>query len=135
MENKFHVSLPCMHIEATENFYNKIIGATIGRKAKNWVDVNLFGHQITFTKSGKFNFEYPNYMFEKTVLPSFHFGVIMDKTEWNNLYEKLKAHIHIDKTLFLYDQNGEHQSYFIKDPNGYVIEFKCFSADNSIFKS
>lgn len=87
MDVNFHISLPCRHIDATQKFYTKIIGATKGRKSQNWVDINLFGHQITFTKSGNFKFDYPSYIFEKTVLPSFHFGVILSNDVWQDLYK------------------------------------------------
>jgi uncharacterized protein len=136
MDTKFHISLPCMHILATEKFYTKIIGATTGRKEKNWLDINLFGNQITFTKSGKFHFEYPSYSFEKTVLPSFHFGVILDNEKWTELYKKMKSEdfLHIDKTNFLEKKKGAHKSFFLRDSNGYIIEFKCFEDEKSIFE-
>lgn len=137
MEYKFHLSLPCMHTGATENFYTKILGASTGRKSENWVDINLFDHQITFTKSGKFNFNYPNYVFEKTVLPSFHFGIILDNEKWSAIYKRMKSEnfLHIDKTSFLKNKKGAHKSFFLKDPNGYIIEFKCFEDIQMVFES
>ena len=136
MENQFHISLPCLHIAATEKFYTKIIGATKGRSALNWVDINLFGHQITFTKSGRFNFDYPSYSFDQTVLPSFHFGVILPLQKWSELYTEWKKEdfLHIDKTIFLSGKKGAHQSFFLRDPNGYIIEFKCFNEANEVFE-
>ncbi|WP_034260780.1 VOC family protein [Altibacter lentus] len=135
MENRFHISLPCMHIEATEKFYTQILGASAGRKAKLWVDINLFDHQLTFTKSGKFKFDYPSYSFENTVLPSFHFGILLDDKQWNALYAKMKSEnfLHIDKTSFLNGEAGAHKSFFLRDPNGYIIEFKCFKDGDAVF--
>ena len=135
MDTNFHISLPCRHVDATRRFYTEIIGATVGRNARNWVDINLFGHQITFSKSGKFKFKYPNYVFERTVLPSFHFGVIMESGKWNGLYKRLKKEdfLFIDATHFLTNKTGAHRSFFIQDPNGYIIEFKCFEEKDSIF--
>ena len=137
MDRKFHISLPCRHIAATEKFYTQIIGAPAGRKAQNWVDINLFGNQMTFTKSGSFKFDYPSYSFEKTVLPSFHFGVILPHDDWKKLYERMEAEdfLHIDETHFLAQKPGEHRSFFLRDPNGYIIEFKCFEDANSVFES
>ncbi|MEZ4859073.1 MAG: VOC family protein [Flavobacteriaceae bacterium] len=136
MDSKFHISLPCRHINATEKFYTQIIGATTGRKAQNWVDINLFGNQMTFTKSGTFKFDYPSYSFEKTVLPSFHFGVILPNNQWKELYAKMKAEdfLYIDETQFLAEKPGEHKSFFLRDPNGYIIEFKCFEYPESMFE-
>lgn len=66
-----------------------IIGCAIGRASENWIDVNLFSHQITFTKAGKFNFNNPNYILEGKILSSFHFDVIVSLDVWAKLYDKL----------------------------------------------
>ena len=71
METSFHMSLPCLSVTETKNFYKNSIGATFGRTSKTWVDINLFGHQLTFIKAEKFNFNSPNYVFEGHILPSF----------------------------------------------------------------
>ncbi|WP_458628729.1 hypothetical protein [Winogradskyella sp. PC D3.3] len=78
MESSFHMSLPCLSVEDTKNFYTNNIGASIGRTSENWLDINLFNHQLTFIQAEKFNFNSPNYVFEGKLLPSFHFGVIID---------------------------------------------------------
>ena len=36
---------------------------------------------------------------------------------------------------FLKDKIGEHHSFFVNDPNGYTVEFKCFTNSNEVFKS
>ena len=136
MSSQFHISLPCKSIEATKDFYLNTVGVPDGRSSLKWVDVNLYGHQITFIESGDFKFNYMNYNFEGAIIPSFHFGVILDQKEWNTQYEKFKKMdlLHIPKTNFLVNQTGEHQSFFLKDPNEYVIEFKNYKVDNAIFE-
>lgn len=135
MNSNFHMSLPCLEVENTKAFYINTLGLSHGRISNNWIDINFFNHQITFTKCGDFKFDYKKYRFEKTTIPSFHFGVILDKTNWNKLYAKVKEtnNLYITKTNFLKQKNGEHNSFFIKDPNGYIIEFKCFKKRNEIF--
>lgn len=137
METAFHMSLPCLSVKETKTFYANTIGASTGRSSQTWVDVNLFGHQLTFIKAQKFNFNSPNYVFEGKILPSFHFGVIVDQATWKHIYQTLKdKKIElVDDTLFLKDKAGEHQSFFVKDPNDYMLEFKCFKHLNTIFKS
>ena len=134
MKNQFHVSLPCFNVKETQDFYCNIIGSSIGRNTEEWVDINLFNHQITFIESGKFKFKSKKYSFENTILPSFHLGIIMGLAEWQGVYEKLKSIVFIDYTTFLKGKNGEHRAFYLKDPNGYVIEFKCFKDDDTIFK-
>ncbi|OZV69319.1 VOC family protein [Winogradskyella aurantia] len=135
MEASFHISLPCLSVKETKNFYTTHIGASIGRISQSWVDINLYGHQLTFIKVGKFNFNTPNYVFEGSILPSFHFGVILDQKTWNTVYDKLKTTglEVVNKTTFLQDKVGEHTSFFIKDPNDYMLEFKNFKNTKDTF--
>lgn len=137
MNTSFHMSLPCLSVKETKNFYMNSIGATSGRSAQNWVDINLFGHQITFIKAGKFDFNNPNYVFEGKILPSFHFGVIIDQETWNTVYTNLKEKKLelVAQATFLEAKSGEHSSFFIKDPNGYMLEFKCFKNPKDTFKA
>ena len=115
----FHLSLPCSSISKTEDFYVSVVGARLGRHSSRWLDVDLFGNQITFTKSGDFNFAYRSYKFEESDLPAFHLSV----TEYDITSE----------TIFLKDKVGEHLSFFIQDPNGYKVEFKSFRDQKEMF--
>uniref|UniRef100_UPI004048A649 VOC family protein n=2 Tax=Mariniflexile sp. TaxID=1979402 RepID=UPI004048A649 len=136
MGASFHISLPCLSVKATKSFYVDTIGASSGRKTQNWVDINLFGNQITFIKAEKFNFTSPNYVFEGKILPSFHFGVIVDLKDWEQIYSSLmeqKLDV-VTQATFLQDKAGEHRSFFIKDPNDYMLEFKSFKNPGSIFE-
>lgn len=135
MKSLFHVSLPCANIEKTIQFYTKTLGYELGRKAQQWVDVDLFGHQLTFSEAGKYKFENPSYFFEGKVLPSFHLGVIVDLETWTGLFKKLSeidSHIVHQKT-FLVGKKGEHLSFFVNDPDGYNLEIKSFRNENEIF--
>lgn len=136
MGASFHMSLPCLSVKATHSFYVENIGASLGRKTQNWVDINLFGNQLTFIKAEKFSFNNPNYVFEGKILPSFHFGVIVDLKEWEQIYSKLndqKLDL-VTQATFLQNKPGEHVSFFIKDPNDYMLEFKSFKNPSDIFK-
>ena len=137
MATKFHLALPCLNINSTRAFYHELLGAQIGRSSVKWIDVSFYNHQVTFTESGPFNFESGSYAFHGQVLPSFHFGVILDNQEWNRVLQLLKSQSIkiVSKVTFLRDKTGEHQSFFVKDPNGYTVEFKCFSNPEEVFKS
>lgn len=131
----FHLSLPCTSIFKTIDFYVDVVGAGLGRNTTRWVDIDLFGNQITFTRSGDFKFEFKSYKFEEAVLPSFHYGVIIDSQEWDRLYKKLGLSEYelTAKATFLQGKTGEHTSFFVKDPNGHTVEFKCFKRTKEIF--
>lgn len=132
----FHMSLPCESISRTKDFYVDVIGAELGRNSHQWLDIDLFGNQITFTKSGDFDFAFKAYKFEDTVLPSFHLGVIIGRETWNALYDKLMASEYeiTTEVTFLKGKTGEHMSFFLDDPNGYTIEFKCFAKQDEMFE-
>ena len=135
MEVKFHLALPCKDIEETRTFYQEVIQANLGRHAEKWLDVDLFGHQLTFTQSGNFNFDFKNYRLEDYILPSFHFGIIVPVDVWGELYTRLfQMDLEITtEATFMQDKIGEHLSFFIPDPNGYMVEFKSFKETTEIF--
>ena len=135
MNANFHLSLPCKDIEKTREFYSEIIKTKVGRSANSWIDIDLYGNQITFTQSGSFNFEYKNYRLGEQILPSFHFGIIINIENFGTIYGRLlQLDIGItSKTTFMKENIGEHLSFFVKDPNDYMIEFKCFKNTNEVF--
>ena len=136
MSKPFHISLPCLDIDKTKDFYSNNIGAKLGRNTINWLDIELYGNQITFTRSGRFDFHFQNYSFEGKILPSFHFGVILDIITWGKVYARVNAeNVEVfDEITFLKNKKGEHISFFVKDPNGYMVEFKSFSDETEIFQ-
>lgn len=122
-------------MEATRKFYVDDLGLKSGRSSSKWLDVDLFNHQITFVVSEKFQMRAQNYVLDDNILPSFHFGVILDENLWEEMYDKVN-HWTLDilpKKTFFRDKNGEHRSFFITDPNDYTIEFKTFVDNDSIF--
>ncbi|MFD0862048.1 VOC family protein [Sungkyunkwania multivorans] len=136
MKAQFHLALPCTDVNQTSDFYTDHLGAKLGRKSEKWVDVNLFGNQLTFTEAGNFSFDFKNYRLGDQVLPSFHFGVIVEVDLWGKLYAKLfQAELEVTtEAVFMQDKVGEHLSFFVKDPNGYMIEFKSFKDEAAVFK-
>ncbi len=136
MNSSFHMSLPCINIEETIKYYSEQLDLKIGRKTNNWVDVNLFGHQLTFVAIEKFDFQFPFYLLDDEQLPSFHFGVVLENDEWEKTYDKINSQWTFDtilKKTFFEDKNGEQSTFIVKDPNGYYIEFKTFKRSDEIF--
>ncbi len=125
MNTQFHLALPCLDLEETRAFYQDLLHAKTGRRSESWLDIDLYGHQITFALAGNFNFQFKNYRLQDYVLPSFHFGLIVPKPFWQELYKRLSA-MDIEIT--------EHLSFFVQDPNGYMVEFKSFNKASEVFK-
>lgn len=137
MKAAFHLALPCGDIEKTKDFYVYILGAKQGRSTDTWMDINLYGNQLTFTETGSFNFDFKNYRLNGQLLPSFHFGVIVDTETWGKIYSRLtQKDLEVTtEATFLESKTGEHLSFFVKDPDGYSIEFKSFKYAEEIFSS
>ncbi len=137
MTTQFHLALPCVNINKTRAFYVETLGATIGRSAVKWADINLYHNQITFTECGPFKFDCKSYNFNGDILPSFHFGLILDQKEWTSILEGVKSKKYpiTSEVRFLESKVGEHQSFFVKDPNDYTVEFKCFANASEVFES
>lgn len=137
MATQFHLALPCVNISNTRKFYVDILGATIGRSEVKWADINLYGNQITFTECGPFKFDSKSYSFNGEILPSFHFGIILNKSEWQAILDRLnsKKYAVVSEVKFLENKVGEHSSFFVKDPNEYTVEFKCFVNSEDVFQS
>ena len=133
----FHLALPVEDLGVTMRFYQDILGCTLGRSSYRWVDVNFFGHQITFHEDparvrpgvGQFN---------ASSFPVFHFVAVLSRQQWNGVIEKLRDNdyeFEIEPKIIMEGEAGEQQTYFIKDPSGYYLEFKTFAASEMIFQN
>ncbi len=133
----FHLSLPCLNVSDTVKFYAEILKCMVGRNSTTWADIDLYGNQLTFMESKDLNMNQGLYKFEGEVLPQFHFGVIMEEVGWNECLRRLND-LGVAKgqsVEFLVGRSGHHRSFFVDDPNGYTIEFKCFVDSNAKFES
>lgn len=137
MKAAFHLALPCDNIDRIRAFYVDTLGAKEGRSTNQWIDIDLYGNQLTFTNAGTFKFNFKSYKLGNQRLPSFHFGVVVDIDTWGMIYSKLsqKDFDITTEVTFLQDKIGEHVSFFIKDPCDYMIEFKSFKNGKEIFRN
>lgn len=134
--SNFHISLPCQSIEITKQFYVNILGFISGREEYNWIDINVCGNQVTFAERPDFIISTKYYYFDNKQLPIFHLGIVLNKEDWNKqlTIHKDKDYFRIDQSEFMMNEIGEHNSFFIKDPNGYYMEFKTFKNPSEKFK-
>lgn len=134
---QFHLALPCRNLEETKEFYRDTIKAGLGRSTEKWLDVDLFGNQLTFTQAGDFTFDFKHYKLDDYVLPSFHFGVIVPMDIWGELYSRLfQMDLEVTtEATFMEGKPGEHLSFFVQDPNGYLLEFKSFKDPKTVFST
>lgn len=129
MTGMFHKSIAIRDIDETITFYSTILGCEVGRKTAHWVDFNFFGHQLTAQVSPKNVIPMDSEWRGNRFFPVRHFGVILTKTDWTALKTKIEnADLTwlIEPSVFYEGEHNEQESFFVKDPNGYAIEFKTF---------
>ena len=132
----FHLAIPVNNISKCKIFYKEILGCNEGRSSDNWVDFDLFGHQLVihFQESNNKNL-HTNPVDGKDV-PIPHFGVIL---EWENFkrfsskLEKKGVEFIIKPYIRFEGEPGEQATMFFKDPSGNALEFKSFKDSSQIF--
>ncbi len=132
----FHLAFPIYDIEKTISWYTNILGCTIGRQDKRWVDFNFFGHQISGHLIDKNDEEINTNIVDGENIPSRHFGIILNRANWNDLSQNLiskNIDFIVQPTIRFKDKKGEQATFFIKDPSENVLEFKSFKNDEMIF--
>lgn len=134
---RFHLAFPVKNLNATKDFYKKILNCKIGRESESWVDFNLYGHQIVAHLAPEECSHVISNKVDEDQIPCSHFGVILDWHEWEELYKKLdllKINFLINPKIRFKNKSGEQGTFFIKDPSGNVLEFKTFKNDADVFK-
>lgn len=131
----FHLAFPVRDLEEARSFYAGLLGCPTGRESKEWIDFNLYGHQIVAHLAPPEKDAAINKVDGEDV-PVRHFGVILEWDQWRTLAERLKA----AKTKFVIEPHirfqgkvGEQATMFFKDPSGNALEFKSFRDPSQIF--
>ena len=129
----FHLAIQVRDINEARDFYGVKIGLPEGRSAREWIDFNLFGHQLVthlnpaIGKSGKI----PNIhnAVDGHGVPVPHFGVVLNFKEWEALADTVAEFIDgfiIEPCVRFKDEPGEQGTMFFTDPSGNALEFKAF---------
>lgn len=137
MDSNFHLAFPIKDLNKTKKFYVDVLGCSIGRNTATWMDFNFFGNQITAQVNPEAVKLHSFYKHDKYQFPIHHFGAILPWKEWHSLESKLKekkVKFSIEPQVVFEGEVGEQKTMFVKDPNGYYIEFKTFENLESVFK-
>jgi len=129
----FHLAIAVRDIEEARDFYGTKLGFPEGRSSDQWIDFNMFGHQVVvhlnsnLGPSGKVT-HIANPV-EGHQVPVPHFGVVMEFDDWNKFQDKVKPFIKefiIEPYIRFKGQTGEQGTMFFSDPSGNALEFKAF---------
>jgi hypothetical protein len=135
MIRPFHLAIPVSDLERSKHFYNNVLGFSLGRSSKKWIDFNFFNHQLVIHESK--NIQKPIYNnVDKHEVPIPHFGVILDWAQWHSFSNKIDNEINfiIKPYIRFKGQKGEQATMFFLDPDKNALEFKAFKKDNMIFE-
>lgn len=132
----FHIAFPVDDLDAARHFYGEVIGCPEGRSASDWIDFDLFGHQIVAHHVGGRREVAGHNPVDGHAVPVPHFGVVLKPPQWQALAERLKRHgveFVIEPHTRFAGQPGEQSTMFFLDPAGNALEFKAFADMDQLF--
>jgi len=132
----FHLAFPVDDLGRARQFYGQVLGCPEGRSSDEWIDFDLYGHQIVAHLSPpKKNTDHHNAVDGHDV-PVPHFGVVLGWDDFHVLAERLKTQgmrFVIEPGIRFAGQVGEQATMFFRDPSGNALEFKAFRDPSQLF--
>jgi len=132
----FHIAFPVHDLDAARHFYGAVLGCPEGRSSDQWIDFNLFGHQIVAHLKPSPTATAPTNPVDGHDVPIPHFGVVLAQADWKHLAERVSAAgvtFVIEPYTRFEGQVGEQSTMFFLDPSGNALEFKSFADLSQLF--
>ena len=133
------VTLGVTDLARARAFYGSILGCPEGRSSDQWIDFNLFGHQIVahLRPAGPPAVDpaHRNHV-DGHAVPIPHFGVVLTMDKWEALANRLKQAgqiFEIEPYIRFKGEVGEQATMFFYDPAGNALEFKAFADPSHLF--
>lgn len=129
----FHVAIQARDLEEARAFYKGTLGCSEGRSTAQWVDFNLYGHQLVthlnpaLGRDGRVTALFNPVDGDAVPVP--HFGVVLERAQWDALAERLRRHgstFVVEPHVRFRGAPGEQATMFLYDPSGNALEFKSF---------
>ena len=136
LQHPFHLAFPVHDLSAARAFYGELLGCPEGRSSSEWVDFNLYGHQVVAHLAPDQTGLAVTNAVDGDNVPVRHFGVVLSMDEWQALADKLKKagqSFIIEPHVRFKGQVGEQATMFFLDPSGNALEFKAFKDMSSLF--
>lgn len=132
----FHIAIPVRDLEEARVFYTNVLHCKEGRSSEQWIDFNLYGHQLVVHHRPMIsNQELAVNQVDGQGVPIPHYGVVLKWEDWEVLAERLKEHItfEIEPYIRFKGEAGEQATLFFCDPSGNALEFKAFKNMDALF--
>jgi extradiol dioxygenase family protein len=132
----FHLAVPVDDLAAAESFYGGVLGCPRGRRSDEWIDFDFYGHQLVAHLSPAECRAAATNAVDGHDVPVRHFGVVLTPKAWKDLAARLEmagVDFLIEPDVRFRGEPGEQGTFFIKDPAGNALEFKCFADLGMLF--
>jgi uncharacterized protein len=133
----FHIAFPVDDLETARSFYGTTLGCPEGRSSAQWIDFDLFGHQIVaHLKPASASTKAHHNPVDGHDVPVPHFGVVLPMDTWNSLAARLReagVSFIIEPYIRFKGEPGEQATMFFLDPAGNALEFKAFADIGQLF--
>jgi extradiol dioxygenase family protein len=132
----FHLAFPVHDLQAARAFYGGLLGCAEGRSSDEWVDFDLFGHQIVAHLAPGECGHRGTSAVDGDAVPVRHFGVVLGMEQWEEMARTLRAvgtSFVIEPHVRFKGQVGEQATMFFLDPSGNALEFKAFADPSRLF--
>lgn len=132
----FHLAFPVDDLAAARRFYGGLLGCPEGRSAEEWIDFDLYGHQIVAHLAPEAVRARATNPVDGQHVPVPHFGIVLPMDEWKALAARLEesgVEFVIPPTVRFEGQLGEQATMFFRDPAGNALEFKAMADPAKLF--
>ena len=132
----FLVAIPVHNLAECRTFYREVLGCSEGRSSDQWVDFDLFGHQVVIHYKPKAEEDLHTNPVDGKHVPVPHYGVVLPWDVFHNFAGSLKnkgVEFVIEPYIRFEGQVGEQATMFFLDPAGNALEFKSFRDMGQLF--
>ena len=132
----FHLAFPVDDLAAARRFYGELLACREGRSADEWIDFDLYGHQIVAHLAPDAARARASNRVDGENVPVPHFGIVLPMNEWKALAGRLEGaglDFVIPPTIRFEGQPGEQATMFFLDPAGNALEFKAMAKPENLF--
>jgi extradiol dioxygenase family protein len=132
----FHIAFPVDDLAKARAFYGDLLGCPEGRSAPDWIDFDLYGHQIVAHLAPRRADKAHSNPVDGHDVPVPHFGVVLAMDDWHALADRLTqagTRFVIEPHIRFKGEVGEQATMFFLDPAGNALEFKAFADIGQLF--
>ena len=118
----FHLSIPVSDLALAARFYVDVLGATTGRVTDEWLDILVWGHQITLQLR-------PSEVLPPDRQGKRHFGVVLPWSDWERLSDRIRGSgisFLVPPAVAFEGTQREQAKFYLADPSNNVIEVKAY---------